>query len=412
VDNISHSVVSLVSGELLHRSLPPEASAEAQSLRQKLLLFTAAAAGNFPDLDLVLYPLLKKPLGYLLHHRGHSHTIAGAIFEALLLLALTLALWPSARRLLKTSVIARRGYALAAAIGFTLHLSMDWLNSYGVHPFYPLSMKWVYGDLVFIVEPVFWIAFGVPLAFLTRRWWIRAPWLALIVGVPAYATWLGYVPAWSFGVLVAIGAALGLWQAREVQSGRRALTGAWVIGILFVVIQAFASAKARSLLKAELQTIDPSARLLDEALSPSPSNPFCWSFVTIEETSARYRLRNGLISIAPWKTAAAFRPENCPRLFGSQGDNTLLGSGIVQTSEVSADVTMLREQDSRDCHLHAWMRFARMPYVTETSASDLRFSRGGAHRNFTTLTFADFQDEPCSSWIPQWEPPRRDLLNK
>jgi inner membrane protein len=48
---------------------------------------------------------------------------------------------------------------------FLLHMSMDFLNSYGIHPAVPVRiMRWFYGDMIFIVEPVFWVAFGVPLA--------------------------------------------------------------------------------------------------------------------------------------------------------------------------------------------------------------------------------------------------------
>jgi sec-independent protein translocase protein TatC len=49
-------------------------------------------AGNFPDLDLVLTPLLPAPLGYLLHHRGHTHTVLYALPQMLLLAALMVAL--------------------------------------------------------------------------------------------------------------------------------------------------------------------------------------------------------------------------------------------------------------------------------------------------------------------------------
>ena len=34
--------------------------------------------------------------------------------------------------------------------GTLLHLGMDFLNSYGVHPFWPIQNRWVYGDSVFI----------------------------------------------------------------------------------------------------------------------------------------------------------------------------------------------------------------------------------------------------------------------
>ena len=55
------------------------------------MLATCALAGNFPDLDLVLTPLLPAPLGYLLHHRGHTHTVLYAFPQAMLLAALSMA---------------------------------------------------------------------------------------------------------------------------------------------------------------------------------------------------------------------------------------------------------------------------------------------------------------------------------
>lgn len=402
MDNVSHAVVSLVAGELLHRSLPFEASDEKQSLRQKLILFTACAAGNFPDLDLVLYPLLKRPLGYLLHHRGHSHTLAGVCLEAVLLFAIVYALWPAARRLMSESPLARKAFAAAAAIGFALHLSMDWLNSYGVHPFYPFSTHWFYGDLVFIVEPVFWIAFGVPLAFLTRRWSIRYPWLALILGVPLYATFAKhFVNVTMMLVLLVVAAGLATSQAKEFARGRRTLATAWIIGLIFIAGQALCSARARELVTAELTKLEPTTHVLDVALTAFPTNPYCWNFVSIEEGSDVYRLRSGILNLVG-------HPTDCPPLFETNSHD--LTPNIGESNLEIGDTNTLRTLNANNCHLRAWMRFARMPFVTREGATDLRFSRGG-RVNFSSLSFEAFRDEPCSSWIPPWEPPRDDLLD-
>src|SRR5690348_3626302 len=145
MDNLTHSVVGLGVGALIDRSLAAEPDAERQSLRSRMLLIVGCLASNFPDLDLVLTPLLDAPLGYLLHHRGHTHTLLAAIGEALLLLALVWLLWPAARRLLRDSPVARRGALLATGAGLLLHLGMDSLNVYGVHPFWPLDPDWYYG---------------------------------------------------------------------------------------------------------------------------------------------------------------------------------------------------------------------------------------------------------------------------
>src|SRR5689334_432126 len=108
MDNITHSVVGLGIGALIDRSVAPEPDPGAQRMRTRLLLTLGCLASNFPDLDLVLTRLLQAPLGYLLHHRGHTHTLAGALGEIVLLLGLVWLLWPAARRLLRTSPHARR----------------------------------------------------------------------------------------------------------------------------------------------------------------------------------------------------------------------------------------------------------------------------------------------------------------
>ena len=118
MDNLSHSLVGLVVGELVQRSLAPEPDPARNRTRRRLLLTAGALASNFPDLDLVLTPLLPSPIGYLLHHRGHTHTLLYAIPQALLLIALLYALWPSARALLRDSAAAQaRGVLIVAAVG-------------------------------------------------------------------------------------------------------------------------------------------------------------------------------------------------------------------------------------------------------------------------------------------------------
>src|SRR5450830_2180671 len=99
MDNITHSVIGLATGELLHRSLPPEPQEPAQRTRRALFLFTAWFASNAPDLDLILTRLLPSPFGYMLHHRGHTHTLLLAVPQALLLLPLLCLLRSGARRL-------------------------------------------------------------------------------------------------------------------------------------------------------------------------------------------------------------------------------------------------------------------------------------------------------------------------
>ena len=65
---------------------------------------------------------------------------------------------------------------LVAGVAFLaplLHIAMDATNSYGVHPFWPFYDGWLYGDSVFIVEPLLWAA-AAPLGFLLRTALARA----------------------------------------------------------------------------------------------------------------------------------------------------------------------------------------------------------------------------------------------
>ena len=181
MDNLTHSIIGFGVGEVVHRSLPDEADPRSQRVRHRLLLVSCALASNFPDLDLFLGKLLPDPLGYLLHHRGHTHTALMALPQALLLAALLWLCWPSARVLLRASVPARWGLVVSIVAGLALHLLMDFTNSYGIHPWHPFDGRWLYGDMVFIVEPLFWVAIG-------GRWRLSC------AGVSR--AWLGWQACW------------------------------------------------------------------------------------------------------------------------------------------------------------------------------------------------------------------------
>src|SRR5207247_4968018 len=92
----------------------------------------------------------------------------------------------------RTTAGERGGPALLGSLiavswlGLLLHLAFDSLNNYGVRPFLPFSSRWLYGDLVFIVDPWFWLLLGAGLH------------LGLRAGVvPEAIAWLGWaVPSY------------------------------------------------------------------------------------------------------------------------------------------------------------------------------------------------------------------------
>jgi inner membrane protein len=421
MDNLTHSVVGLGIGALIDRSLPPEPDTARRATRGRMLLTICWLASNFPDLDLVATRLLERPLGYLLMHRGHTHTVLGLAIEMIVLLGLTWLLWPNARRLLHASAPARRGAVLAAATGLVLHVTMDGLNVYGVHPFWPFDGRWLYGDLVFIVEPVFWVGFGVPLAMLVPRAWLRWSLLALLAAALCWFRHAHYLQTGSLVALLVLGAALA-WIAhatgahggavRSMQDapghrGRKALAAGLAASLAFVGVQAASLHTARAIVAAEIARLDPGEHLLDTAMSAYPANPLCWSFVTVQDDAAhgRYHLRRGLLSIAPgvnpvWRCPAPIAggaPTGQPRL--------------AWLDETREDLALLRRTDRANCHLHAWMRFARAPALADGEATDLRWLTPDG-RNFTTIAYARRAGASCPRDVPGWGVPRADLLGR
>jgi inner membrane protein len=407
MDNLSHSVVGLAVGELVHRSLSQEPDVDRQRIRRRLLLFSCWAASNFPDLDLFLTPLLPAPLGYLLHHRGHTHTLLYAVPQAILLWTMIWALWPSARKLLKQSTHARSGVMLSLSLGFALHLLMDYLNSYGIHPFHPFDSRWLYGDMVFILEPLFWMAFGVPMAMMVQSTAPRLFLLALLIGAPAFFTLRGFLSWGSLVGLVLLAGTMVILQHRAGARGRGALIVALSVSVGVVVMQGAASGQATRLVTETLQKRDAASRILDASMSSFPTNPLCWAFVSIEsnEHAGTYTLRRGLLSLAPNILPVA----ECPSGLSERPSQTKEKPAIVFLAERNGSLDTLRRLKNENCHVEAWLRFARAPSLSESEAFDLRFG-SNPEDNFTTINFADFQHRECSRLIPGWAFPRADLF--
>jgi inner membrane protein len=407
MDNLTHSITGLATGELIHRALPAEPQAEDHRLRHRLLLTACALASNFPDLDLVLTPLLPDPLGAVLHHRGHTHTLLYALPQAFLLAALLWLLWPAARRLLAHSKLARAGLALALACGLVLHILMDYLNNYGVHPFHPFDSRWLYGDMVFIIEPVFWVAFGIPMIMAIPQRAAKTMLAIALAAVLLFFTVRGFMLWPSFAALAAVGVVLGWLQHRSGAGGKGALIAAALVALGFCGMQGYASQQAKQRVAEYALQTDPASKVLDIALNAFPANPLCWTFVTVEsnEKTGLYRFERGNVSIAPgWLPAG-----DCPAGLAQRLGQGRPGNAISLISAEHGDLRVLRALARDNCHFNAWLRFARAPLVYAEEATDARFSPG-LSGNFTTIHLDDFKNQPCSRYIPQWEQPRADLL--
>ena len=399
MDNITHSVVGLGIGALIDRCLPDEPDAGRQRLRTRVLLTLCCLASNFPDLDLLLTHRLEAPLGYLLMHRGHTHTLVGALAELVVLLGLTWLLWPNARALLRASAHARVGALAAGAIGLLLHIGMDGLNVYGVHPFWPVDPSWYYGDLVFIVEPVFWIGFGIPLAAMAVRARLRLLTYLGMAAVLVGATLAGFLAWWSLAGLAILALALGALghRARARPDGRRsrvALAAGLTLSIGFVGAQALALQHAREALGTALRAADPGQHVLDMALSAYPANPLCWSFVSVERDDGHHgdatlHLRRGLLSVAPGVAPVGACPAS---LAGAAPVDA--GRALAWQADDRMPLALLRTLRRTNCHVDAWLRFARAPVLAAGIATDERWGQPGVH-NFSSLWYDELATLPC-----------------
>jgi inner membrane protein len=140
MDNVTHGLFGLV--------LARAGLGRGQRWAAPLLV----VAANAPDFE-SLIPA-RNTADYLLNHRGASHGIVGVCVEAVLITAATL-LFLKVR---KYDGPAHALHVLSVAfLGILSHIFLDWLNTYGIHPWYPFNDSVYYGDLTFIIDPWFWM---------------------------------------------------------------------------------------------------------------------------------------------------------------------------------------------------------------------------------------------------------------
>lgn len=396
MDNLSHSMVGLFVGEVVHQVLPQAKDPRIHEQRRKLFLGSSVLASSFPDLDLILSPLLSEPLGYLLHHRGHTHVFVYLIPQLLLLMALLLA-FPGVRRLLKADPSVWKGWLLTLGASLVLHIGCDFLNSYGVHPFHPWNSNWFYGDLVFIIEPVFWVTLGVAFGLTLKTKWRRIALTGSLVGLPIILTALHLLSPFTGAFLVSLAALVALAHRRSQALG---LAFGFVLWAGFLFVQFVASTNAFDQVSQALHEMEKEETLRDVVLTPLPTNPACWNFVVLSDKATEYMVRKGRISIYPERV----RVEDCrwiQPMAISNAEKNIQWEGV----EVNS-LDQLQQGARSNCHFNAWLRFARAPVKRGNYVTDVRFS-GLQEYNFTTMMWSE---ENCSGLIPEWGYPRADLI--
>lgn len=176
MDNLTHSLVGLAAAKAGLERTSPYAT------------IVCLLAANAPDADIVT--LFGGRYAYLEQHRGISHSIVGTLMLAILLPAFFYVGERLIARLRGTEARARfKGLLISSLILSASHPLLDWTNSYGVRPFLPWDAHWIYGDLVFILDPWIWLTLGGA-AFLLTAWttWRAISWavLALVITVALF----------------------------------------------------------------------------------------------------------------------------------------------------------------------------------------------------------------------------------
>ena len=416
MDNVTHTLAGLVAARAA-LSLRARRTPAGPPALPFATLTASTFANNAPDLDFLYRSITPGKLGYLLHHRGHTHTLLATPALALLCLALVAALLR-----LRGQRLSRPewGFLLAVSIaGGFLHVAMDFGNNYGVHPFWPIDDHWYYGDAIFIVDPWLMIALGgisfgatqsrvgrtligLILVLLLALAWAMAlsgqtsapspaphPWLAtlLTVAAGAWCAWMHW----------------GSPRARR-WSGSAAL-------VLFLGLQLAARASVRARVRSGL---DPRFELASLASTPLPGNPLCWSVLAAGVSGAdpaqqQYEVQQAIVSawpalVPPKICGPALVRATAPLIDPSPPLREL--PGVAWGRKFRAPLAQLQAL-SRDCVAGAFLRFARIPFWLQAGAratlvGDARFDRSPA-LDFTDLPLE--RGAECPRHVPPWEPP-------
>jgi inner membrane protein len=327
------------------------------------------AAANLPDADIVA--LAGGPSYYLANHRGITHSIVGTLALAVAFPVLFVAAERLVARLRGREPRARlKGLLVCSLLLSASHPLLDWTNSYGVRPFLPWDGRWIYGDILFVVDPWVWLALGGACFLLTARTRLRvAAWVLLalattllvflfagrgINGVPpgAYAFWLG-----GLALFVSLH-----WLGAGKRFGWKVAAAS--LTFVFVYCCALSVMHTRALGYAEHIVIEfgpePDGGARRVAATPLPADPRAWRcFAETDRATFRFDLT--------LDDASAEEPRN-----------------FVAFEKPSGDEARIIERASKDARARVLLDFARFPV-----ARVRRDDEGGWVVQFADLRFTE-----------------------
>lgn len=412
MDNLTHALVGLLCAEAAVRV--SERRRTLDPWCRTAIYAVAIIGNNLPDLDFTYSSISGKTFGYLLQHRGYTHTLPAAVAFAAAMMAV---LWGLARWRAKRFAPADWWLVgVVALISPLLHLVMDYANNYGVHPFWPLYSGWFYGDSFFILEPSFWLVLIAPLSLSYRSQLLRYA-LWFVLGIALAALWYRPLVPRGHAVFFLLLTVLLLVVARKVSPSTRSLLASVCFALLAVTFVS-SSRAAKGIVREQAARLFPAARTLDIVATPLPANPFCWGVLLVQAEGAAYVVRTGRVATWPAWLAVG----SCPYDERSNPGAPLRALHVpndvrlsLQT-EYRAPLASLRALLQGRCEGRAFSRFSRVPYVTDPISDgtrvlgDLRYDRNPG-LDFADLALSEREGE-CPKYVPPWLPPRADLSSE
>lgn len=412
MDNVTHSLAGLLIAEAAVRIRAYVTKIEPTPRFGAVAAISSMIAANLPDADLLYSGLGGTHLSYMLQHRGYTHTVLLAIVGAAAVYGFSMLVWQRRSRERPTRSDAQWLFGLLL-VSTLSHLVLDWTNSYGVHPFWPIDNRWYYGDAVFIIEPWLWIVSIPVLVKATRNSMARMT-LSLVMFASLVLAWRIGMVATGAAAALTVGAVLSVVLTFVLDRDARivAAVGSWIAVTLVFTLGA---AKARTTVRQAMHEADPQAEILDIVISPLPANPMCASGIVVQRSGPKYHVATTLVSAAPSIVAAencGGRPEASAMLVPSTRPSTPALQWDAEWTAPSAELATLARES---CYALAALRFIRVPIWRALSDStallgDVRYG-GGAGNSFTDVRVPRRSAE-CPRRVPPWRPPRADLLGQ
>jgi inner membrane protein len=369
MDNLTHSLVGLTAAKAGLEKLSPGATA------------LCILAANAPDVDIVAL-IFGGRWAFLQHHRGLSHSVAGAAALAVALpLVFFLVDGIIAQFRKRDSRVKVKGLLVASILATATHPLLDWTNNYGVRLLLPWNPRWFYGDFVFIIDPFLWMVLGGAAFLLTSNTRKQLMVWLLLALVPTYLVLAGAagqnrlangIPLrllWIVSLIVLV--TLYLRKTGEPRSGKIAIAALVAVAIY---CGGLAGAHLVALRQAKLQAAaianSHAEQVLKVAAMPTLANPTEWLCV-LETERATYKFNLSLLRTTP-------------------GSSTLVR--FEKPTGVTAEAVAQARHDNR---AQVFLGFARFPVVelagedcatqTLVQFADLRYTEPGKGRGTFSL---------------------------